>query len=207
MSDLNKIAKLHQQEREAERENNDFIDAHNTMMKRPDKYKIDYFPVNSQELREMREALLLGCLETQCELEYELYKSKKEWAKDSDIAHFLNSSRERQQMFWAFCRQGYDDGWTVSMMAEHLDRDVSATSRDLTLMQKKQFIYRNKKEGNQRYYLPSQRLINNGKYFVEHYVDLTLRLTETPARFAFFSYRTAERIGFSKTKKVVGPTS
>ena len=69
MSDLTKIWSLHEQEHKAEGENNDFIDAHNTMMKRPDKYKIDYFPVNGQELREMREALLLGCLETQCELE------------------------------------------------------------------------------------------------------------------------------------------
>ena len=75
MSDLNKIAKLHQQEREAERENNDFIDAHNTMMKRPDKYKIDYFPVNGEDSGKCVRRRL--GLETQCEMEYELYKRKK----------------------------------------------------------------------------------------------------------------------------------
>lgn len=195
---------LHEQEREAETNNKDFIHAHNTMMKHPDKYKIEYFPVNGQELREMREKLLTDCLETQCELEYQLYKHKKQWAEDSDIAHFINSSRERQQIFWAFNRKGFENGWTVSMMSEYLERDVSATSKDLSLMQKKQYIYRNKKEGFQRYYLPSERIINNGKYFVEHYVDLTTSLTETPERMAFFNYRAAERQAF---KKVVDPTS
>jgi hypothetical protein len=90
------------------------------------------------------------------------------------------------------------------MMAEYLDRDVSATSKDLSLMQQKKYIYRNKSEGYQRYYLPSERVINNGKYFVEHYVDLTTSLTESPERLAFFQYRAAERQAF---KKVVDPTS
>ena len=185
----------------------DFIETHNTLMLFPDKYKIEYFPVNGSELREMREKLLLDCLETQCELEHQYYKKKKQWAEDSDLAHFINSSRERQQIFWAFNRRGYEHGWTVSMMAEYLDRDVAATSRDLTAMQQKQFIYRNIDESYQRYYLPSQRLLNNGKYFVEYYVDLTLSLTETPERMAFFNYRAAERTAFSKREKVVGSTS
>ena len=185
----------------------DFIETHKTLMLFPDKYKIEYFPVDGSELREMREKLLLDCLETQCELEHQYYKKKKQWAEDSDLAHFINSSRERQQIFWAFNRRGYEHGWTVSMMAEYLDRDVAATSRDLTAMQQKQFIYRNIDEGYQRYYLPSQRLLNNGKYFVEHYVDLTLSLTETPERMAFFNYRAAERTAFSKREKVVGSTS
>ena len=198
MSNHEKIWSLHEQEREVEHKNKDFIHAHNTMMRRPDKYKIEYFPVDAQQLREMREKLLTDCLETQCELEYQLYKIKKRWAEDSDLAHFINSSRERQQIFWAFNRKGYEKGWTVSMMAEYLDRDVAATSRDLTAMQQKQFIYRNMTEGNQRYYLPSERIINNGKYFVEHYVDLTTSLTESPERMAFFSYRAAERQAFKK---------
>lgn len=183
--------------------NKDFMTAH-TKMLRHDKYKLEYFPIDGQDLREMREKLLIDCLETQCELEYQLYKIKKQWAQDSDLAHFINSSRERQQMFWAFNRQGFENGWTVSMMAKHLDRDVSATSKDLSLMQKKQYIYRNKKEGFQRYYLPSERILNNGRYFVEHYVDLTIALTESPKRNAFFDYRAAERQAF---KNVVDPTS
>ena len=219
MSDYENISKLHAQENgnncddcgelNVDETHNckDFIHAHNTMMKHPDKYKIEYFPVNGQELSEMRERLLTDCLETQCELEYQLYKHKKQWALDSDMAHFINSSRERQQMFWAFNRKGYEQGWTVSMMAEYLDRDVAATSRDLTTMQQKKFIYRNKSDGNQRYYLPSERIINNGKYFLEHYVDLTSSLTEFPERNAFFQYRAAERHAFSKREKVVGPTS
>jgi|TARA_R100000027_G_scaffold66435_1_gene62355 hypothetical protein len=212
MSNHENISKLHAQETSKKCDDcgeldcncKDFIHAHQTMMIHPDKYKLEYFPVDGQQLREMRETLLTDCLETQCELEYQLYKIKKRWAEDSDLAHFVNSSRERQQMFWAFNRKGFANGWTVSMMSEYLDRDVSATSKDLSLMQKKQFIYRNSKEGFQRYYLPSERIINNGKYFVEHYVDLTNSLTEFPERNAFFQYRLAERHAF---KKVVDPTS
>lgn len=204
MSNHKKIWSLHEQEREAETKNNDFIHAHNNMMKRPDKYKLEYFPVNGQQLRQMREKLLTDCLETQCELEYQIYKHKKQWAADSDLCQFINSSRERQQIFWAFNRKGFKDGWTVSMMSEYLERDVSATSKDLSLMQQKKFIYRNVETGKQRYYLPTERIINNAKYFLEHYVDLTTSLTETPERMAFFNYRVAERQAF---KKVVDPTS
>ena len=198
MFNFKKISKLHQEERKAEPKNTDFIYAHNTMLQYSEEYKIEYFPVDGQQLREMREKLLIDCLETQCELEYQLYKVKKRWAEDSNLAHFINSSRERQQIFWAFNRRGYEHGWTVGMMAEYLERDVAATSRDLTAMQQKKFISRNIDEGYQRYYLPSERLLNSGKYFVEHYVDLTLGLTETPQRYAFFNYRAAERTAFKK---------
>ena len=85
MSDLNKIAKLHQQEREAERENKDFISTHNTMLKHPDKYKMDYFPVDGEDLRLVRERMVQTFKQTQMEMELKMYHDKKEWAKDSEF--------------------------------------------------------------------------------------------------------------------------
>ena len=185
----------------------DFIDAHNTMLRHPDKYKIEYFPVDGQELRRMREDMIADFVETQCELEVQMYYQKKNWNVDNDLARFIHASRERQAIFWCFNKKGYPDGWTVSIMADYLDMDRTQCSKILSSMHENQYILRNTNEGFQRYYLPSNRLLNNAKYFCEHYVDLTLSLTETPERMAFFSYRAAERTAFSKREKVVGSTS
>ncbi len=179
----------------------DFIDAHNTMLRHPDKYKIEYFPVDGQELRQMREDMIIDFVETQCELEVALYFAKKNWNVDSDLARFIHASRERQTIFWCFNKKGYEDGWTVSMMADFLDMDRTQCSKILSAMHENKYISRNSNEGFQRYYLPSERLLNNGKYFCEHYVDLTLRLTESNERVAFFNYRAAERIHFQNSKK------
>ena len=52
----------------------------------------------------------------------------------------------------AFNLDGYPNGWTVNDMADYLQRDRSAVSRDLTDCQQKGFIYRDKKDGNQAAY-------------------------------------------------------
>jgi len=179
----------------------DFIDAHNTMLRHPDKYKIEYFPVDGQELRLMREDMIADFVETQCELEVQMYYQKKNWNVDSDLARFIHASRERQTIFWCFNKKGYPNGWTVSMMADYLDMDRTLCSKILSAMHENKYILRNSNKGFQRYYLPSERIINNGKYFCEHYVDLTLRLTESNERMAFFNYRAAERAYFKAHKK------
>ena len=179
----------------------DFIDAHNTLLRHPDKYRIEYFPVDGVELRKMREDMITDFVQTQCELEIQLYHQKKNWNEDSDIARFIHASRERQTIFWCFNKQGYPDGWTVSMMADYLEMDRTQCSKILSAMHENQYILRNTKEGFQRYYLPSERLLNNGKYICEHYVDLTLRLSESTERLAFFNYRAAERAFFKAHKK------
>jgi hypothetical protein len=62
-------------------------------------------------------------------------------------------------------------------------------------------IYRNKKDGFQRYYLPSKKLVDSALWFAEYYVDMTLRVTEEPARDRFFKYREAEQSYFKDLKK------
>lgn len=179
----------------------DFIDAHNTMMIHPDKYRLEYFPVDGGQLRTMREDMIADFVETQCELEVALYFAKKNWNVDSDLCKFIHASGERQTIFWAFNKKGYEDGWTVSMMADYLEIHRTHCSKIMSAMHQNKYILRNSNEGFQRYYLPSQRLLNNGKYLCEHYVDLTLRLTESNERVAFFNYRAAERMHFQNSKK------
>ena len=62
-------------------------------------------------------------------------------------------------------------------------------------------IYRNPKEGFQRYYLPSKQLINAALWFAEYYVDTTLTATEHDARRHFFEYRAAEKAFFKSAQK------
>ena len=201
MSDLNKIAKLHHQEREAERENNDFISKHNTMLKHSDKYKMQFFPVDGDELRSIREAMVQTFKQTQMEMELTMYWDKKSWSQDSDFWAWINASRERSAIFHLFNLKGYPDGWTVSMVSEYLGRDRTSVSRDLTDCQQRGFIYRNKSFDKQRYYLPSERLLNNGTYYAEYYVDLVLSQELEADRRTFFDYRKHERQHLSKAIK------
>ena len=193
MSHPNKIAKLHHYEREAERETKDHITTHNTTLMHPDKYKMNYFPVDGEDLRSVREAMVQIFKKTQMEMELKMYHDKKEWAKDSELWAWFGASRERSAIFHVFNLSGYPDGWTVSAMADFLQRDRTSVSRDLTDCQQKGFIYRDKSDGNQAAYHPTERLINNGTWYAEYYVDLIISLTEASARQWFIEYRKIEK--------------
>jgi len=193
MSNHEKITELHQEEREAKREKNDFISKHKTMLRHPDKYKMDYFPVDGQDLRAVREAIMQTFKQTQMEMELKMYHDKKEWAKDSDLWRWFGASRERTALLHAFNLDGYPNGWTVNEMADYLQRDRTSVSRDLTDCHKKRFIYRDKSDGNQAAYHPTERLINNGTWYSEYYVDLIISLQEASARQWFIEYRKIEK--------------
>ncbi len=193
MSNLNKIAELHKKELGAERLNKDFISKHDTMLKHPDKYKMDYFPVDGEDLRSVREAMVQMFKQTQMEMEIQMYHDKKNWAKDSDLWAWFGASRERSVYLHAFNLDGYPNGWTVNEMADYLQRDRTSVSRDLTDCHQKGFIYRDKSFGNQAAYHPTERLINNGTWYAEYYVDLIISLTEASARQWFIEYRKIEK--------------
>lgn len=174
-------------------QNDDFIHKHNTMLRHPDKYKMDYFPVSSEDLRRVREKMVQTFKQTQMQMELQMYHDKKQWAKDSEFWEWFSASRERSAIFHVFNLTDYPDGWTVSAMADFLQRDRTAVSRDLTDCQQKGFIYREKSEGNQAAYHPSERLLNNGTWYAEYYTDLVISLTEVSSRQLFIDYRKVEK--------------
>ena len=193
MTNPNKIAAVLHQEREAVRKNKDFISKHNTMLKNPDKYKMNYFPVDGEDLRSVRESMVQTFKQTQMEMELKMYHDKKEWAKDSELWAWFGASRERSALLHAFNLNGHPNGWTVNEMADYLQRDRTSVSRDLTECHKKGFIYRDKSDGNQAAYHPTERLINNGTWYAEYYVDLIISLTEASSRQWFIEYRKIEK--------------
>jgi predicted transcriptional regulator len=184
------------------KQHKDFIDAHNEMLKTASpiqqKQKIEHFPTNGSDLRKVRSEMVRRFVQTQMQMELQMYWDKKEWMLDSDLWAFFGASRERTAIFHLFNLDGRPHGWTVNMVSEHLNRDRSAVSRDLTECHTLGYIVRNKETGKQRYYLPTERLLNNGTWYAEYYVDLNLSMENEKDRRLFFDYRKAERLALGK---------
>jgi hypothetical protein len=156
-------------------------------------YKEIFVAPDLDSLRQVRAKMLSDFKQSQMKMELEMYWDKKVWAEDSAFWQWFGASRERTALFHLFNLQGYPDGWTNSMIADYLQRDRSAVTRELTECQQNGFIYRNPQEGKQRYFLPSERLISNGDWYAEYYVDLVIRMNENNSRRLFNDYRTTEK--------------
>ena len=178
------------------KQHNDFIDAHNEMLNK--RNVIEHFPTSGSDLRKVREEMVKRFVQTQMQMELQMYWDKKEWMLDSDLWAFFGASRERTAIFHLFNLDDKPDGWTVNMVSEYLNRDRSAVSRDLTECHGLGYIVRNKEHGKQRYYLPTPRLLNNGTWYAEYYVDLNLSMENEKDRRLFFDYRKAERLALGK---------
>lgn len=178
------------------KQHKDFIDAHNEMLNK--RNKIEHFPTNGKDLRKVREQMVRRFVQTQMQMELQMYWDKKEWMLDSDLWAFFGASRERSAIFHLFNLDDRPYGWTVNMVSEYLNRDRSAVSRDLTECHTLGYIVRNKEPGKQRYYLPTPRLLNNGIWYAEYYVDLNLSMENEKDRRLFFDYRKAERQALGK---------
>ena len=177
----------------------DFIKAQE--MEFSDENKLPHFPTNGNDLRDFRESLIQRFIQTQIKLEHQIYLDKKKWSENDEIARWTFATTNRQMVFWMFAMDGIGEGFSVSMAADYLQRDRASVSKDLSELHGFKYILRNTKEGYQRYYLPSQRLLNNAAWYSNYYVDLTLSVTEDKNRGAFFEYRSAEREYFRTQKK------
>ena len=177
----------------------DFIEAQETELAEKD--KIPHYPSDGNDLRDFRESLIQRFIQTQIKLEHQIYLDKKKWSENDEIARWTFATHNRQMVFWMFAMDGIGEGFSVSMAADYLQRDRASVSKDLSELHGFKYILRNTKEGYQRYYLPSQRLLNNAAWYSNYYVDLTLSLTEDKNRGAFFEYRSAERDYFRTQKK------
>jgi len=177
----------------------DFIEAQETQL--ADEDKLPHFPANGEDLRDFRESLIQRFIQTQIKLEHQIYLDKKKWSEHDEISRWTFATPNRQMLFWMFAVEDIGEGFSVSRAADYLQRDRASVSKDLSELHGFKYILRNTKEGYQRYYLPSQRLLNNAAWYSNYYVDLTLSLTEDKNRGAFFEYRSAERDYFKLQEK------
>jgi len=177
----------------------DFISAQETQL--ADEHKIPHYPTDGNDLRDFRESLIQRFVQTQIKLEHQIYLDKKKWSQYDEVARWTFATPNRQMLFWMFAMDSIGEGFSVSDAADYLQRDRASVSKDLSELHGFKYILRNTKEGYQRYYLPSQRLLNNAAWYSNYYVDLTLSLTEDKNRGAFFEYRSAERDYFRTQEK------
>jgi len=177
----------------------DFIDAQERHLIY--EQKIKHVPKNGNDLRGLRENLIQKFMQTQIELEHQIYLDKKKWAETDEICRWIFATPNRQMVFWMFAKEDLGEGISVSQASDYLQRDRASVSKDLSDLHGFKYILRNKKKGFQRCYLPSDKLLYNAAWFSNYYVDLTLTLTEDKNRGAFFEYRAAERDYFRTQKK------
>jgi len=172
--------------------NNNYTDAQDT---------IEAIPKSGKDLRDFRQAMSKAFLQTQIRLEHMVYLDKKSWSESHELSKFIFGSSDRQMLFWMFAIDPIGEGFSPKTAAQYLRRDRTSVSKELSTMHDLKLIYRNTKEGFQRYYLPSKKLVDSALWFAEYYVDMTLSVTEEPARDRFFKYREAEREYFSSAEK------
>ena len=151
-----------------------------------------YRPVNEMEYQKARNDLLRRYKESQMQFELQLFRDRQQWIIDDPLSDWFLASRERTALFHRFNLQGFPDGHTVSMESEALGIDRSQMSRMLSEAHSLGFIYRNKKPKKQRFYLPSQHLIDNGTWYAEYYVSQILSIERWPDREGFFNLKRVE---------------
>ena len=157
--------------------------------------------IEESVLKDFRNGISRNFLQTQIALEHVFYLDKKKWAETNTMSSWIFGSTDRQMMFWMFAIDPIREGFSPKTASEYLQRDRTAVSKELKGMHDLGFIYRNPKEGFQRYYLPSELLIKNAIWYAEYYVDTTLTATEHEARRQFFEYRAAEKAYFNRAEK------
>lgn len=153
-----------------------------------------YTPVNETEYQKVRNDLLLRYKESQMQFELQLFRDRQQWIIDDPLSDWFLASRERTALFHRFNLQGFPDGHTVSMESKALGIDRSQMSRMLSEAHTLGFIYRNKKPKKQRFYLPSQHLLDNGTWYAEYYVSQILSIERWPMREGFFNLKRVENV-------------
>ena len=157
--------------------------------------------IEESVLKDFRNGISRSFMQTQITLEHVFYLDKKKWAETDPLASWVFGSADRQMLFWMMAIDPIREGFSPKTASEYLQRDRTAVSKELKGMHDLGFIYRNPKEGFQRYYLPSEMLIEQAIWYAEYYVEKTLTATEHDARRQFFEYRAAEKAYFKSAEK------
>ena len=157
--------------------------------------------IDESDLKDFRNGISKNFMQTQIALEHVFYLDKKKWAESDALASWVFGSADRQMLFWMMAIDPIREGFSPKTAGEYLQRGRTIVSKELTAMHDLGFIFRNPKAGFQRYYLPSEMLIEHAQWYAEYYVDTTLTATEHDARRHFFEYRAAEKAFLKSAQK------
>ena len=159
----------------------------------------EYIPIPLDVYERVRKQMLEEFKQTQMDFELELYSDRQKWILEDPLSAWFLKTRERTAIFHRFnLNLRFPSGHTVSMLSKALDLTRSSTSRLLSEAHSLGYIYRNKEQGYQRYYLPSQHLLRNGEWYSEYYVNQILARETNIKRFSFFNYKRVEKLTRNK---------
>jgi hypothetical protein len=124
--------------------------------------------------------------------ELSCYRDRQKFMADDEVPRWFLNTYERKAIFFLFNLSGFPHGHTVNEVSRAVNIARSTTSRLLTEAHTLKFIYRNREEGYQRYYLPSDRLLEVGNLYCEYYVDRLLEVDQAGERRPFYNYKVTE---------------
>jgi len=121
----------------------------------------------------LEEHAKLDFLDAQAKFELQLFKDRERWIKESSMSAYFQSTRikaafARQLILWE--HRGL--GQTVKMIANELETPRETISRIVTECHAAGYIYRNTNPDYQRYWLPSEKLVDDMAKYAE-YIALT----------------------------------
>ena len=155
----------------------------------------EYKPVSETDYQNVRNQLLARYKESQMRFELQLFKDRQQWVKDDPLSDWFLATRERTAIFHQFnLTRENPNGQTVGMISKSLNIPRETISRLLSECHALGFIHRNKMQGFQRYYLPSQHLLDNGTWYAEYYVSQILSIESWPERAGFFNLKRVENV-------------
>jgi len=120
------------------------------------------------------------------------YRDRQKFMEDDTVPKWFLATYERKALFFLFNLSGFPNGHTVNEVSRSVNIARSTTSRLLTEAHQLKFIYRNPEEGFQRYYLPTERLLEVGNLYCEYYIDRLLEVDPANTRQAFYEYKCTE---------------
>ena len=121
----------------------------------------------------LEEHAKLDFLDAQAKFELQLFKDRERWIKESSMSAYFQSTRikaafARQLILWE--HRGL--GQTVKMIANELETPRETISRIVTECHAAGYICRNTNPDYQRYWLPSEKLVDDMAKYAE-YIALT----------------------------------
>ena len=163
----------------------------------------EYQPVSQTDYQRARKQLLERYKESQMRFELQVFKDRQQWIKDDPLSDWFLATRERTAIFHQFnLTKENPNGQTVTMISKSLSMPRETISRLLSECYALGFIYRNKAKGFQRYYLPSQHLLDNGAWYAEYYVSQILSIESGPERAEFFNLKRVEKMTRQLLRKI-----
>lgn len=112
-------------------------------------------------------------LDAQAKFELQLFKDRERWIKESKMSAYFQSTRikaafARQLVLW----EHRDLGQTVQMITTALEIPRETVSRIVSECHAAKYIYRNPYKGYQRYWLPSDKLVDDMAKYAEYIAQM-----------------------------------